>query len=80
MQFYIITDEEPNSYDVGLRYMFNKSGKCTLDIFREILQDINSLCENSEESNAGLLKKKKRTTLKIPCRIVPAQRKTSINN
>lgn len=64
MQFYIITDEEPNSYDVGLRYMFNKSGKCTLDIFCEILQDINSLCENSEESNAGLFKKKKKNNIK----------------
>lgn len=38
----------------GLREMFNKSGKCTLDTFREILHDISSLSERAEpDRNVG---------------------------
>lgn len=43
MQSYIITDEKQNSLVMGLREMFNKNGTCTLDTFREIIHDINSM-------------------------------------
>lgn len=55
MQSYIVTDENQTSYVIGLRDMFNKSGKCTLDTFREILHDISSLGERAEQSQTEML-------------------------
>ncbi|XP_062613591.1 uncharacterized protein LOC134275330 [Saccostrea cucullata] len=48
MQSYIVTDDDQTSYVIGLREMFNKSGLCTLDTFKDILHDISSLCEKME--------------------------------
>lgn len=54
MQSYIVTNENQTSYVIGLREMFNKSGKCTLDTFREFLHDISSLSERAEpDRNVG---------------------------
>lgn len=55
MQSYIVTDENQTSYVIELRDMFNKSGKCTLDTFREILHDISSLGERAEQSQTEML-------------------------
>lgn len=41
---YVLTDETQNSYILGLREMFDKSGHNTLDTFKEILNDINNHC------------------------------------
>ena len=49
IQTYIVTDEEQHSYILGLREMFNKSSQCTLDTFKDILEDINNHCYFSEQ-------------------------------
>lgn len=51
MQTYIITDEENNSYILGLREMVNKSGQSTLDTFKDILADITTYCHEAEGAN-----------------------------
>ncbi|KAK3091774.1 hypothetical protein FSP39_022550 [Pinctada imbricata] len=56
IQTYIVTDEEKNSYILGLREMFNKSSQCTLDTLKEILDDINEHCftqETARQFHAG---------------------------
>lgn len=47
----MLTDEEQNSYILGLREMFNKSGQSTLDTLNEILSDINLQCYKKEKEN-----------------------------
>ncbi|XP_021339625.1 ERC protein 2-like, partial [Mizuhopecten yessoensis] len=49
-QSYIVTDEEDNSYLLGLREMQNKSAKCTLDTLKEILSDISNICKRHEDN------------------------------
>ena len=56
IQTYIVTDEEQHSYMLGLREMFNKSSQCTLDTFKDILEDINNHCyfrEQQREEHHG---------------------------
>lgn len=47
----MLTDEEQNSYILGLREMFNKSGQSTLATLNEILSDINLHCYKKEKEN-----------------------------
>lgn len=47
MQSYIVTDEEQNSYVLGLREMVDKSGQSTLDVFKDILSDISAYCHEA---------------------------------
>lgn len=51
IQTYVLTDEEQNSYILGLREMFNKSGQSTLDTLNEILSDIILHCYKKEKEN-----------------------------
>ena len=51
LQSYIITDDESNSYILGLREMVDKSGQSTLDTLKEIIEDISTYCHEKEVQN-----------------------------
>ena len=46
-----MSDSEDNSYLLGLREMVNKSGACTLDTFKVILEDISTYCKHLSNNN-----------------------------
>ena len=45
---YIVSDEEKNSYMLGLREMANKSASTVLDTFQEVIHDITQTCSSME--------------------------------
>ena len=51
LQSYIVTDEESNSYLLGLREMVDKSGQSALDTLKEIINDISTYCHEKEQQN-----------------------------
>ena len=51
IQTYVVIDKEQNSYILGLREVFNKSGQSTQDTLKEILRDINLHCHVIERKN-----------------------------
>ena len=50
---YIISDNEQNSYLLGLREMANKSGQSTLDTLKEILNGISDHCKSADNESVG---------------------------
>ena len=50
---YIISDKDKNSYFLGLREMSDKSAKTTLGTFKEILSDIDDVCNKIYEKEHG---------------------------
>lgn len=45
---YVVSDEDQNTYILGLREMFSKSAQSTLDTFKSILKDIDTHCNVGE--------------------------------
>jgi len=75
MQTYIVTDEEQNLYVLGLCEMVDKSGQSTLDVFKDILCDISSYCEEAvHEKDIGYTILS--AILEIQCQTELLQKKT----
>ena len=49
-----MTDEDRNSYMLGLREMQCKSSETVLDTLKEILQDINYLCLEKDGTDTSI--------------------------
>lgn len=50
-QTFLISDEDKNVYFLGLRDMLDKAASTTLDVFKNILDDISDVCEQNRQNN-----------------------------
>lgn len=50
-QTFLLSDENKNVYFLGLRDMLDKAASTTLDVFKNILDDISDICEQNRQKN-----------------------------